>query len=102
MPRHYRDTPRKYRTAMGIPNRLRAGFRPGPQDWKALRERHEIPQTRLAALLAPAGITYRAITGYEQGERKASAAVWRYALAQLEEIRLPEFLKDPGDPPVPA
>jgi len=99
MARHYRDTVRPYRTAMGVPNRLRSGFRPSAQDWKALRERHEIPQTRLAALLAPAGITLRAITGYEQGQRTAPAAVWRYALAQLEEIRLPELVKDPGDPP---
>lgn len=63
---------------------------PAGKEWQALRERHGLSQSELAERLKAGGITVRAVQSYEQEERRAHPAIWRYVLAQLGEITLPE------------
>jgi DNA-binding transcriptional regulator YiaG len=63
---------------------------PSGNDWRKLRDRHGLSQSDLAEKLHNGGITVRAIQSYEQEERRAHPALWRYVLAQLGEIKLPE------------
>lgn len=76
------------------PNRSRRkdapAANPSAADWRALRDRHGLSQSGLAARLRSGGVTVRAVQAYEQDERRAHPAIWRYVLAQMGEITLPE------------
>lgn len=63
---------------------------PTPDEVRALRDRHGLSQSQLADRLAPAAISVRTIQGWELGRRSCGAAVWRYVLAQVGELVLPE------------
>lgn len=62
---------------------------PTADEIQALRARHGLSQSGFAAALAPAGISVRTVQGWESGKRMP-AATWRYMLAQLGELTLPE------------
>lgn len=68
----------------------KAGHIPSPDEVRALRERHGLSQSEMVARLEPAAVTRRSWQNYEQGVRAMPAVTWRYALAQLGELTLPE------------
>lgn len=63
---------------------------PTGADLAALRKRHGMSQAQAAVRFKPAGISRRSIQNWEQGVRAIPGAAWRYMLAQLGELRLPE------------
>lgn len=78
------------------PNRSRnrsataPGVSPKASEVRALRERHNLSQSDLATACAAGGVTLRAVQAWEQDERRCHPGVWRYVLAQLGELTLPE------------
>jgi DNA-binding transcriptional regulator YiaG len=65
-------------------------YQPTADDWRRLRAGLGLSQSQFAARLATGGITVRAVQAYEQGERAAHPAIWRYALAQVGGLAMPE------------
>lgn len=64
--------------------------RPTGADVRALRRRHGLSLAQLAARCPRIQISPRTIERWEQDRGKISLGAWRYMLAQLGEIRLPE------------
>lgn len=63
---------------------------PTPDEVRALRDRLGLSQSQMVARLAPGAIALANWQRYEQGARKMAPAVWRYVLAQVGELTLPE------------
>ena len=66
------------------------GASPRAAEIRALRERHGLTQEGLAEACSPGAITVRSVQGWETDERRCPPATWRYILAQLGELKLPE------------